>query len=533
MSSTSQEAKNQHPSPQNQLPDVFQSSTSRRRLFANPFERVKGYINGLFEPINNDKFLQPPSEEDRQLTRRNLIGTASNETKGIAGYVVGGTWELMNDIVNALGDKVFGRKKFVIGMGLFGLTVGALGKVLQDNPNLYQDAKIGLKFAHVWAEVQELQKEYTNQQLIDMLHNPFGKDGKIQLTAEEAADLLFVGDADSMYLEGGDRKNSLGVLQPKCWLMYLKDKINDGLQKLNIKGNVQYANYAQPGAASPNIIGPQQVGIDKEGAPIVINVQLGATSQDEMRGDNYDNPPIPPRDAIRDHKGTVVAAYGLHGNDLHPTAEFLMSLLDPESNSYNAELDAFVQDPTKDRLENSDALCDLLVKILESYKADKARIQEYLPKALDIYKRLNAERQGLGNGKMYLVVTQPFRFDQAKKAPYAPPNAQRGARGSIDLEKYGSGGKVAGLLATLPFYTIEAPLLKAFEEETGIRVISLPMINLSGEEDLVDDTGHLIWKGHQKFGEDEVPQVFEISDEKSNKILTFNKAEPVISQIAA
>src|SRR5260221_698635 len=372
------------------------------------------------------------------------------------------------------------------------------------HPERFQDAKIALKFSSVWDELNELKTPLTNEDLLGMVHNPFKK---IVLTSEQATSVLIIGNADSEYLRDGKRQNHFGFLQPDNWLAFAKDKISAGLQALAVSGNIQYANYEQPGASSQGIIGQEKY---------AGNVQLGARTLDDMATDKPGE--IPPRQMMENFQGTVLAAIGLHGDDMRDTADLVVSLMDEQSNTYNPDFASFIKEPTKEKLEKSDRLVDLIVTVLQSYKKDKERIKVNFAKALDIYAQINDYRKRNGKGDMYLIATQPIRLDQATNAPYIPLTAAQGATGSINLKDYGDGGKLAGFLVTVPFYKIEAPLLETFEQSTGIQVSSIPFLNLSGDETLSAADGHFNLKAHGRISD-----IFDqlVSVTHNNMVLEF------------
>ncbi len=458
-------------------------------------------------PITDEDYFHPevPTEP---LSRRRLIRDPSKEALKHGASILGDSWDLIQDIVNFSVDRMMSRRKMMISS--FILTVAAAGviKVLSENPNLIpdliQDARLAPKLGPVWSELQELSKPLSNSDLLGMLHNPYKK---IELTAEEAATVKIVGNADSEYLKDGVRHNHFGYAQPDSWIAFSEDKLNAGLEAIGVTGQVTSANYAQPGASSEGLIGHQKY---------AGNVQLGALTVDDMTPDLKGE--IPPRQMMIDHEGTLIATVGLHGDDMRDTADLVLGYIREGGPKYDREFADFIRNPSRNTL--TDHTADVLVECLNSYKRDKDRIKTNFAKALDIYRDIYAQRKG--RGKMHLVVTQPLRLDEAESAPYAPLDAERGVTGKVNIKDYGQGGKMAGLLVTVPFYQIERDLLARFEADTGVQVTSLPFLDLSGRPELCADDGHF-----NRDGQNEVAnlfmQLFNISHPDSPQQLRFTR----------
>lgn len=457
-------------------------------------------LRNLFNKIPSGQTLHandriPPGSTRRGLLRQTLHQFSSTSVDQMA-Y----SWDLLQAVYNGMYDKTFGRRKFLLGMAALTAVLVGVEQVLSSNPNLLQEGQAAEKLLPVWQDLQGLSKDVSNDGLMGMLCNP---NRKIELTSEEAQNMLFVCDGDSDNLKDGDRKNSLGSQQVGSWVQFGSALINAGLNKLGIKGNAQYANYAQPGAPASALTEDQK---------FAGNVQLGATTMEEMAQD--DQGEIPPVELMKNHKGTLIATIGLNGDDMRPTADLVFEYIKKDKT-----FATFVENPSKETL--TPHVADLLVNVLNSYKQVKNNIATNYKKALDVYAEVNAYRQAHDMGKMYLVATQPIRFDEAENAPYTPMDARRGTKGSIKFSKYGEGGKVAGRMVTLPFYELEAPLLETFEQSTGVQVSSLPFLRLSQMPGIFASDGHFNIHGQRQIAF-LLAQIISISDPQSNQTVEYS-----------
>ena len=457
-------------------------------------------LRSLIDKIPSEPHSDTKEKTYPASTRRGLLGDAFQQFGSASVDQLTYSWDLLQAIYNGVYDKLLGRKKFLIGMGVVTYVLAGITYVLENNPNLFQEGQAAEKLLPVWQELQDLSKDVSNDELMGMLYNP---NKKITLTAEEAQNVLFVCDGDSDNLKDGDRKNSLGSQQVGSWVQFGSALINAGLNKLGIKGNAQYANYAQPGAPARALTGDQK---------FAGNVQLGATTMDDMAQDHPGE--IPPIELMKNHKGTVIATLGLNGDDMRPTADLVFEYIKQDKG-----FAAFVENPNKENL--TPHVADVLVEVLHSYKQVRTNIATNYKKALDVYAEVNNYRKDNNMGDMYLVATQPIRFDEAQNAPYTPMDAKRGTKGSVHFSKYGDGGKVAGRMVTLPFYDLEAPLLRAFEQSTGVQVSSLPFLDLSQMPGIFASDGHFNIQGQRQVAF-LLTKLISISDPQSNQTIEYS-----------
>lgn len=415
--------------------------------------------------------------ENTSLSRRGAMqrtaATAINEGAHLVeNSFMNDGWILINDLVNFLVDNLVARRKVFKG-GIVLLTLAAvLNITLQENPNLAEDAKLRYELDSVWTEVEELQHPPTHEQLLAHVYNPFKP---IELTGDELDTAIIVNDEDSYGLANGKRKNSYGPNQPDSWPILAAAKLTTGIKLLGRDGEVIGYNFAEPGSTIGGMVNFE----DPEG-----NVQLGAKTASDMAADKPGEPT--PTDVMKAHLGFLFATLGAAGDDGRDTADLLLSYIKPKSKDYNAAFADFILHPSRKKL-NNDTTVRLLKEVLTSYKNDKVRIVANLQIALDDYKKINEERKG--KGRMVLVVSQPPALDEFKTIPYVPLGSPRGKTGSLDVEQYGTAGHLAALWTIAPFYLLEGPLLEAFERETGIQVISTPMLAKQiPEKDLAPDS---------------------------------------------
>lgn len=478
--------------------------------------KIGEVANNALGPISEVNYWQPvvPPQAEVPIDRDDMLLRTRNTLLHPVLVATDESWNLMQDIINNVADKFFSRRRLAIAMLTLAITTPIAMQILKDNPDLLRAGELRVKLNDVWDEVGDIQKTFTDEELIHMTHNPFGK---IELTAEEAANLLAVGDGDSEYLANGIRKNSLGISQPECWLDFATAKLNAGMELLGIEGKATYANYAQPGAPLSAFIEDQ----DKTG-----NVQLGADGTIPLQDYPKDTPTA--TQTMLNHKGMLEADMGGQGDDMRDTADLILSYINAKSPDYDREFTNFIKKPSKETL--TEHVADRLIEVLTSYKEDKKRIKANFIKILEKYEAINRERQRTGMGDMFLVVTQPDRLDEAEYAPYVPLDAARGVTGRVRLADFGSGGKVAGMLVTLPFYQIEKPLLADFQRRTGIRVSSIPMIGLSRDKKNIAPDGHLTPEGQNSLA-DLKNQILVIKQHNRNLEFTAD-GQSVVRQVA-
>lgn len=430
----------------------------RRSFLKGPLK----YLKEVTSPISDKDFSRPEDSPETHLGRRSFFHASLNEASSPITSIGADSFDLMQDIINGLANKAFGRKKFVIGAFCFTFVGGAIYKIFQDNPNLAQDAKIRYELNDVWDEVLELQNPPTHQELLDHVYNAFKP---IELTGEELDNAAIVTIEDSEGVVDGNRENSLGPDQPGSWPLLVAAKLTDGLRKLGRLGKVLAFNFAQPGASTGGTVGFE----DPQG-----NVQLGAKTIEDMATDHPGE--LPPTYVMENHKGFLIAAYGVNGDDMRDTADALLKYINPESKHYSAKFVDFLQHPSKEKLENDDEILAMTKEVLISYKGDKIRIKTKFGVALDDYKKIFNYREEHEMGRGVLVVSQPDALDEYPTMPYVKLGSKRGTKGALDMKKYGDIGRIAALWTMAPFYYIQGPMLKDFGDSTGIPVTSTPIL---------------------------------------------------------
>ncbi len=389
--------------------------------------------------------------------------------------------------------------------GTAGFVLGSIGYYYSIHSELFQDSSLRLRLNSVWNEVNELQHPPTHQDLLDNVYNPFSP---IQITGEELESTAIVDDEDSEGLPDGLRKNSYGPDQPNSWPILAAADLTTGARSLGRTGIVKAYNFAQPGAGSPGLDGFE----NPEG-----NVQLGAKTREDM---NTDHPGEPtPTEVMENHKGLLLAACGLHGDDMRDTADLLLQYIDPESDSYNVAFADFIENPTKEKLKN-DTVINILIEVLTSYKNDKNRIKTKFQEALNDYEKINNNRLKTGMGRMVLMVSQPPALDEYETIPYTKLGSKRGVTGTLNVRRFGNAGHLAALLVMTPFYLLEGPLLKEFSQRTGIPVTSTPLLAMQIPKDHLAPDSHYNALG-QRDRANTIVHLVEVTDGSTS--LTFAK----------